>query len=72
MTYLPSPDAIAIICDVCHLSNSSSSPYTDVLIANLLKDARRAGTIPHFLVGRGRTAPDFLDSLGFESALWHS
>jgi DNA-binding LacI/PurR family transcriptional regulator len=72
VTYLPSPDAIAVICDICHLSNSSSSPYTDVLIANLLKDARRAGTIPHFLVGRGRTATDFLDSLGFESAIWHS
>lgn len=72
VTYLPSPDAIAVICDICHLSNSSSSPYIDVLIANLLKEARDAGAIPHFLIGRGRTAPDFLDSLGFESAVWHS
>jgi len=72
VTYLPSPDAIAVICDICHLSNSSSSPYIDVLIANLLNDARDAGAIPHFLIGRGRTAPDFLNSLGFESAVWHS
>ncbi|MFA6290858.1 MAG: GntR family transcriptional regulator [Victivallales bacterium] len=72
VTYLPSPDAIAVICDICHLSNSSSSPYIDILIANLLKNARDAGAVPHFLIGRGRNAPDFLDSLGFESAIWHS
>jgi DNA-binding transcriptional regulator YhcF (GntR family) len=72
VTYLPSPDAIAVICDICHLSNSYSSPYIDALIANLLKETRDAGAIPHFLIGRGHTAPDFLDSLGFESSIWHS
>lgn len=72
VTYLPSPDAIAVICDICHLSNSTSSPYIDVLIANLLEEARAAGAIPHFLIGRGPTAPDFLNSLGFESSIWHS
>lgn len=72
VTYLPSPDAIAVICDICHLSNSTSSPYIDALIANLLEEARAAGAIPHFLIGRGPTAPDFLNSLGFESSIWHS
>lgn len=69
---LPSPDAIAIICDICHLVNSNPSPFFDVLIEYLQETARHNGMVPHFLVGKGRTAPDFLSSLGFQSAIWNS
>ncbi len=69
---LPSPDAIAIICDICHLANPNHSPFIDVLIEYLHETARHSGLIPHFLVGKGRTAADFLASLGFQSAVWNS
>lgn len=67
---LPANDAIAVICDIEHLTESYHSPSTDVIIKSLLGAARQGGLGPHFIVGSGGTAKDFIASLNMDSSVW--
>lgn len=67
---LPADDAIAVVCDIKHLSESYHAPSTDKLIEVLLAESKRSKLIPHFLVGRGKNLQSYIDSLGFDSNIW--
>ena len=69
---MPSLDAIAIICDICHISGPDHSNFIDVLMESLQYSAKKSGMFPHFLIGRGRSAEDFLESLDFQSSMWNN
>jgi hypothetical protein len=68
---LPSPDAIAVICDILHLTKPRHPSSVDIIIEGLLKGAEQSELVPHFWMGKGESHQDFLDSLGFRSAVWH-
>ena len=72
VTSLPSPDAIAVICDIIHTNRARHPSSMDLLVEGLLKAAKDAGIIPHFLIGQGKSSSDFLDSLGFRSSAWNN
>lgn len=72
VTMLPSQDSIAVIWDIKHLSSEFHAPSTDMLIGELIKAVRTRKLIPHFIVGRGDTADQYIDSLGFDSGIWRN
>jgi len=67
---LPANDAIAIICDIEHLSSDYHAPSADMQIKCLIESSKNAGLGPHFMVGRGATAKEFIASLNMESSVW--
>ena len=67
---VPADDAIAVVCDMKHLSESFHAPSNDKLIEDLIGESRKRKLIPHFLVGRGRSADEYFQSLGVESGVW--
>jgi DNA-binding transcriptional regulator YhcF (GntR family) len=69
---LPSLDAISVICDIFHLTDKNNSPFFSAIVENLQEAAENGGIIPHFMIGRGQSADDFLKSLGFQSAVWRN
>ena len=70
VTSIPANDAIAVICDIKHLSESFHAPSTDKLLKELVEESKRRKLIPHFLVGRGSDAEEYIQSLGIESGIW--
>jgi hypothetical protein len=66
-----SGEAVAVIFDVCHLTEPRTSGFFS-LQEPLLSMASKEGFAPHFLVGAGKNAREFLDSLSFHSPLWGS
>jgi len=69
---LPSPEAIAIIFDICHLATPQQSQFNETLLEKLLKITAASAMTPHFLIGTGATTQSFLGSLGLQSALWNN
>lgn len=67
---LPANDAIAVICDIEHLTENYHSPSIDKLIKCLLDSSRKSGLGPHFIIGSGSTAKDFIASLNMDSSVW--
>ena len=67
---LPSNDAIAIVCDYAHISAKGHPPSNDAAIDTMLSEALYLGMTPHFLLGKGEGAKQFLNSLGTDSTVW--
>ena len=67
---LPANDAIAVICDIEHLSGEYHAPSADTLIRSLLNASTEKGLGAHFMIGCGGTAKDFIASLNMNSSVW--
>ena len=70
VTKIPANDAIAVICDICHLSEANHAPSTDRLIESIMESSSQKGYGPHFIVGKGEDAKSFIKSLNMKSSVW--
>jgi len=67
---IPQKPSVVIICDIYHLIKSEHRTI-DKLINDLIDSSLAHGFTPHFLLGRGSTVDDFMESLGIGSSLWN-